>query len=151
MSTPVRRAIYGRLKSDTSLNAALGGTAAGYMRNIYHDPPPQDAGYPFVVISKSSGIPTASFIGQGKDIYQTDVWLVKGVDHNTTADKVEFIQSRIAQLLGGTATNGTTSLEFAGSATQLYLHRQSDIEYSEVIDGEVYRHAGSLFRLIYVP
>jgi hypothetical protein len=43
-------------------------------------------------------------------------------------------------------TDGVISIS---ARTQLYLRRESDVDYGEVVDGVAYRHAGSLFRLMY--
>jgi hypothetical protein len=151
LSTAVRRAIYSKLAGDTTLNVGLpshsppippllGTPASGYAKAIYHDPAPADASYPFIVISKSSGIPPDLF-GPGG----TDVWLIKGVAHDTTADTVEAIQDRIRVLLD----NQSEAFSTISGAKTILLLRQSDVEYSEVLDGEVYRHAGALYRLQY--
>jgi hypothetical protein len=68
--------------------------------------------------------------------------MVKGVDRSDTADRADAIQSRLDTLL----TDGALTIS---GASQMYLRRQSDIDYLEDDDGEVYRHAGSLYRLLY--
>lgn len=145
MSTPVRRGIYGRLSGDSTLSNLLGTAAPGYTKAIYHDPAPEGAQFPFVLISKSSGVPTESFgkAPSGGIAYETDVWLVKAVDHSSSADTADSIAARVQYLLNDAA------LSIAGGVSTMYLRRQSDVEYSEVVDGETYRHAGSLFRLVY--
>ena len=71
-----------------------------------------------------------------------DIWLVKGIDRSDTADLADDIASRLDALL----TDGVLSIS---GRTQLYLRRESDIVYAEVAEGVVYRHSGSLFRLMY--
>lgn len=139
MSTPVRRAIYGKLAGDTTLNSILGTPAAGYSKAIYHQQAPIGAGFPFVVFQKQSGIPTEAY-GDPSAI-DTDIWLIKAVDRGTTADPAEAAAARIVALMND------ASLSISGS-TLLYLRRMSDVEYPEVIDGVGYHHVGSLFRLI---
>ena len=139
MSTPVRRALYGKMAGDTTLNALLGAPASGYSKAIYHQEAPQGATFPFVVFQKSSGIPTEAM--GDPDALDTDVWLIKGIDKSTSADTVEAIQARLQALLND------ASLSISG-ATLLYLRRQSDVEYPETDNGVTYRHAGALYRLV---
>jgi len=139
MSTPVRRAIYGRMAGDTTLNGILGPPAAGYSKSIYHQQAPAGAGFPYVLFQKQAGTPTEAF-GDPSAV-DTDVWMVKAVDRNTTADPAESAAARIIALLND------APLSISG-ATLLYLRRQSDVEYPEEIDGQMYQHVGSLFRLV---
>ncbi len=140
MSTAIRRALYGKLAADMTLTGYLAAAPDGMGQNIFHNQAPEDADYPMVVISKSSGVPTEAF--HNPSILETDVWLIKGVDKNTTADKAEQIQARIAALLND------ASLSISGG-TASYLRRQSDVEYPEIVDGELFLHAGALFRLVH--
>lgn len=139
MSVATRRAIYGKLSGDTTLNALLGAPATGYTRSIYYEYAPEGASFPYVVFNKQAGTPTYAFASKAMD---AEVWLVKGVDRNRTADQVDAISTRLEELL----VDGALSIS---GKTQLYLRRESDTDYAEVTDGEIYRHAGSLFRLIY--
>lgn len=138
MSTATRRALYGRLAGDTTLNNLLGTPASGYSKAIYHQQAPQGAAFPFVVFSKSSGQPTEAF--GDPDAMDTDVWLIKAVDRNTSADAAEAAAERVKVLLND------ATLSISG-ATLLYLRRQSDVEYAEVNEGVQYAHVGSLYRL----
>lgn len=140
MSTAIRRALYGRLAGDTTLNGMLSIPASGYAKAIYYQVAPEGAQFPLIVFDKQSGIPTEAF--QDPSAYETDVWLVKGIDRSSSADTAEAIQDRLRTLLND------ASLSIAGGVTLLYLRRQSDVEYLEVSDGVSYRHAGSLFRLV---
>jgi hypothetical protein len=54
MSTAVRRAIYGRMAGDTTLNALLGTPPTGYAKSIYHQEAPAGVGYP---LARPSAIP----------------------------------------------------------------------------------------------
>ena len=142
MSTAIRRAIYGKLSGDTTLNNLLGTAAAGYTKAIYHLDAPEDCGFPFVVFAKSSGVPTDAF-GHPSAL-ETDVWLIKGVDRGGTSDTVESIADRIKVLLND------ATLSISGS-THLYLRRQSDVDFPEQVLGVLYRHCGSLYRLVTEP
>jgi hypothetical protein len=97
MSTAVRRALYGRMAGDTTLNALLGTPAAGFAKAIYHQQAPDEAHFPFVIFQKQSGTPTEAFTDPSA--LETDVWLVKGVDRNTTTETAEAIAARIKTLL----------------------------------------------------
>lgn len=140
MSTAVRRALYGRMSGDTTLNNLLGTPASGFTKAIYFQEAPENAPFPFVIFSKQSGVPTEAFADPSA--YDTDIWLVKGVDRNTTADNAEAIAARLTVLLN----DGTLSIS---GGTLLYLRRQSDVDYAEITDGITYKHSGSLYRLIY--
>jgi hypothetical protein len=140
VSTPVRRALYGKLAGDTTLTNLLGTPAPGYSKAIYHDEAPGGADYPYVIFSKSAGTPTEAF--QAPSAFEDDIWLVKGIDRNSTADTAEAIQARIQALLND------ATLTISG-ATHTYLRRQSDVQYPETVQGVRYKHAGALYRLVY--
>jgi hypothetical protein len=139
MSTAIRRAIYGKLSGDTTLNTLLGTPATGFAKSIYHAQAPAGAGFPFVILNRQSGTPTESF--GDPDAFDTDIWLVRATDRSTTADTAEAIAARVKALLNDAA------LTISG-ATLLYLRRQSDVEYLETADGVRYAHSGSLYRLV---
>lgn len=140
MATPVRRSLYGKLAGDTTLNTLLGTPATGYSKAIYHNQAPAGADHPFIIFNKQSGTPTEAF--QDPSAFETDVWLVKAIDRNTSADPAEAIADRIKVLLND------ASLSISG-ATLLYIRRQSDVEYGEVTDGVRFQHVGALYRLNY--
>jgi hypothetical protein len=139
MSTPIRRALYGKLAGDTTLNNLLASPPTGYSKSIYHDEAPAGASHPFVIFFKQAGTPTEAF--GDPDAFDTDVWLVKGVDKAASADTVEAIQARVQALLND------TTLSISGAELE-YLRRESDVQFSEVRDGVTYRHAGAQYRLI---
>jgi hypothetical protein len=142
MSTAVRRALYGRLASDTTLVGMLAPPPTGYAKAIYHEQAPQNAQFPLVIFSRSSGVPTDTFGEPGA--LDTDVWLVKAIDDEHSSDNAEAIASRVQQLLND------ATLSISG-ANHLYLRRESDVEYAEVAQGVEYRHHGSLYRLVIEP
>lgn len=139
MSTAVRRALYGRLAGDTTLNGLLATPATGYSKSIYHQEAPDGASFPFIVFHKQSGTPTEAM--GAPSALENDIWLVKCVDRGPSADTAEAVQARIQALLND------APLSISGS-TLLYLRRQSDVEYPEVDNGVRYSHAGSLYRLV---
>lgn len=138
--TAIRRAIYGKMAGDSTLNALLASPPTGYSKAIYHQVAPDAAAHPFVIFNKQAGTPTYAMVTT--PAYETDVWLIKAVDKDTSADDAEAVAARLNALL----TDGVLSIS---GATQLYLRRQSDIDYEETDDGVVYRHVGSLYRLLY--
>lgn len=144
MSVATRRAIYGKLAGDSTLNALLGTPATGYTKSIYYEDAPTGAGFPYIIFNKQAGTPRYAMAANAMD---TEVWLIKGVDkmdkaRTLSADGVDNISSRLDALLTDAA------LSISGK-TQLYLRRDSDLDYAEITDGATYRHAGSNFRLIY--
>lgn len=146
MSTPIRRALYGRLSGDTTLTGMLGTPAANYSQSIYYGQAPEKAGFPYVIFNKQSGVPTDTFTDAGA--FETDVWLVKGIDRGQerlpSADNVEQIQQRLIDLLND------APLSISGNSLMM-LRRQSDVDYVEVSGEETYRHSGSLFRVMFQP
>ena len=140
MSTnATKRALYGKLAGDSTLNALLGTPATGFTKSIYYQEAPAGAAYPLVIFAKQAGVPTQAFTDPSA--LENDTWLVRATDRNTTADTAEAISARVIVLLND------TTLSISGS-TLLYLRRQSDVDYSENTDGVQYRHSGVLFRLV---
>jgi hypothetical protein len=140
MSTAIRRAIYGKLAGDTTLNNLLGVPASGYAKAIYHQIAPAGAQFPFVIFDKMAGTPTEAF--GDPDAFDEDIWLVKAIDKGMSADTAEAIQGRIKVLLND------ATLSISGAELQ-YLRRESDVEYSETSKDNVpFRHAGAQYRLI---
>jgi len=128
------------MAGDTTLNNLLGTPPTGWSKSIYNDEPPPPATYPFVIFSKQAGTPTYAMVTD--PAFETDVWLVKAVDRSTSADGAEAAAARLITLLNDGA------LTISG-AVQLYLRRQSDVEYPETEDGVEYHHVGALYRLLY--
>jgi hypothetical protein len=140
VSTAVRRALYGRLAGDTTLNNLLGTPASGYSKAIYHNTAPAGANFPYLVFNKQSGVPTEAFTDPSA--LDTDIWQVKAVDKDTSATDAEAANERIQTLLND------ATLSISGG-TLLYLRRQSDVEFEELTDGVRYQHVGSLYRLVW--
>lgn len=151
MSNAARRALYNRIVSGTAIDGYLGTPAAGYTHAVYHNQAPANAEFPFIVFSRSSGVPTDTFHRPGA--LETDVWLVKAVDKNTTADRAEAAATRVQALLNGTWGTATAPQPptISGAGTALYLQRESDVEYAEVTEGVTFHHCGALYRLIFEP
>lgn len=143
MSTAIRRAIYGKLAGDTTLTAMLGTPPPPKAQSIWHNSAGANATYPLVTLNKQSGVPTEAFTDPSA--LEEDVWLVKAIDRDTSADDAEAVAARVQTLLNDAA------LSIAGGATHLYLRRQSDVEFEEVTDGVKFQHVGALYRLVYDP
>lgn len=139
MSTATRRALYGRLAGDTTLNSLLGTPPSGYSKSIYFQAAPATASFPLVIFQKQSGIPTEAF--SDPDAMQEDAWLVKAIDRDTSADDAEAIAARLDELL----QDATLSIS---GASLLYLRRRSDVQYPETDEGVLYQHCGALYRLV---
>lgn len=139
MSTVVRRALYGKMAGDGTLTGLLASPPSGFTKSIYFELAPEGAPYPFVVFSKQASTPRYALKQRA---YDNEIWLVKGVDKATSADGADAISARLDVLL----TDGAISIS---GRTELYLRRESDTEYSEVIDGERIIHSGSSYRLIF--
>lgn len=138
-SVAPRRALYGKLAGDSTLTTLLGTPATGYSQSIYYQQAPQGANFPYVILNKQAGTPRYALKSRA---YDNDVWLIKGVDRSTSADTVDAISARLDVLLTD------ASLSISGR-THLYLRRESDVDYAEVVDGKTYRHSGSTFRFMY--
>lgn len=138
--TATRRAIYGKLAGDSTLNALLGAPAANYSKAIYDGNAPAGASFPFVILNRQDGRPTYAMATV--PAFETDIWMVKGVDRSDSADTAEAIAARLNTLL----TDGVLSIS---GASLLYLRRESDVDFQEVEDGRKYQHVGSLYRLLF--
>ena len=140
MSNAVRRAVYGKLAGDTTLNNLLGTPATGYSKAIYHNAAPGAAAFPYITFNKQAGTPTEAF--SDPSALETDIWQVKAVDKDTSATDAEAVAARVQSLLND------ATLSISGG-TLLYLRRQSDVEFEEVTDGVRYQHVGALYRLVW--
>lgn len=139
MSVAIRRSLYGKLAGDSTLVGMLGSPPPGYSKSIFYQQAPPKAQYPYVIFNKQASTPRYAI---GARAFDNDIWLIKAVDRSDSADPADNIASRLDALL----TDATLSIS---GKTQLLLRRESDVDYPETADGVTYRHAGSLFRLIY--
>lgn len=143
MSVATRRAIYGKLSGDTTLTSLLATPPTGVTKSIYYQVAAQGAEFPYVIFQKQAGTPSYALAA---NTFDNEVWMVKGVTKNPgpvyPSDPVETISSRLDALL----TDGIISIS---GKVELYLRRESDLDYSEERSGVIYRHSGALFRLVY--
>ena len=154
LSTSVRRALYGKMAGDTTLNNMLSTQRPqGRSKSIYYGHAPDGAGFPYVIFNKQSGTPVYTFktgpaVGDGHAIADNELWLIKGVTHVAdgfpdSLDSADNIASRLDALLTD------ASLSMVATVAQLYLRRETDVAFPEEEDGETYFHHGALYRLMY--
>lgn len=141
MSVATRRAIYGKMAGDSTLVALLGTPPTGFSKAIYYQVAPKGTTGAYVIFQKQAGTPRYTF-KTGHAAIDDELWLIKGVGEAGSADEVDNIASRLDALL----TDGALTIS---GATQLELRRESDVDYSEEVDGVIHRHSGSLYRLLY--
>ena len=139
--TSVRRALYGKLAGDTTLNALLASPPTGYSKAIFYQLAPEGAHTPYVVFQKQAGTPGHTMQG-GANSWKSDIWAIKGVTTDTSADVSESIASRLDDLLSD------ASLSISSEAL-MWLRSEGDISYAEVTAGVTYQHAGLNFRLVH--
>lgn len=131
----VRQALYQRLNVSGVTSLLASGSAS-----LYHGVAPQNAAYPLLVFNKQSGINDLKVFG-GDDARNT-LWLVKGIARATSSSAAEDIDAAANTRLHFGA------LSIAG-ADDMYLARESDVEFVETFGDTQYRHVGGLYRLVY--
>lgn len=141
-----RRAIYGKLAGDTTLNSQLATPEAGRAHNIFFDEAPPGTPFPFVLFARQSPeIPVYTLKGRA---YGNELWLVKGVDEQDTemgtADRVEEIAERIKVLL-----TDPSGFSIGAGGRLMWLRPTQDVSYSEFDADLRIIHAGATFRLSY--
>lgn len=129
----IRQAIYTKLNV-SSLTSLLPNGSAG----IVHGIAPPTASYPICVFSKQSGVTTNRF---GGEAFKSHLWLVKGIAKATSSSAAEDIDKAAYDLLhfGNLTITG---------ADDMYLARESDVEYVETSGDTQFRHCGGLYRLV---
>jgi hypothetical protein len=133
---PVRSAIYARLTGDATLTGMLSTPTA-----IFHQVAPQDARTPYIVFHKQAGTPHWQFGGAH---IQHDVWTVKAITRDASATVAEDISARADEVL----TDAPLAVD---GRDLLAVYRESDVDYPEPVDGEIYHHVGFMCRLISAP
>lgn len=130
----LRTAIFEALDGDVALEDLV-------EDRIFHKVAPQGSTYPFVVFGKQAGTPQRTFRGPA---VRSDLWMVKGVDRGPSASAAEEVDAALEAVLDD------AELSVAG-AELLYLRRESDLDYTEVLDGETFHHVGGLYRVVVEP
>jgi hypothetical protein len=129
----IRVGLYNKLNVAGITSLLAKGSAS-----LFHAVVPSSGSYPLVVFNKQAGTPTHQFGGAHFD---SQLWLVKAIVKGGSSSEAEDIAKAIAdQLDFGTLT--------ITGGTLMHLERESDVDYAEVSDGEVFRHHGFLLRLI---
>lgn len=132
---PVDKGIYEALSADAALVATLGGTA------IYQWLAPEGSRPPYVVFNQQSGVPAHTFGGVA---YEDQLYTVKGV----TAGPSAALAGTIAQQIDAALSDQPISVTGYGL---MYLRRSSDLDLSEIEDGQRYHHRGGVYRILTAP
>jgi hypothetical protein len=130
----VRQALYQKLNVASVTSLLANGSAS-----IHHGVAPLTAAYPLLIFNKQSGVTTNRM---GGEAFKNTLWLVKGVARATSSSTAEDIDKAVNDLLHFGALTIT-------GADDMYLARESDVEYVETSGDTQYRHVGGLYRLTY--
>ena len=118
--------------------AAVTGSLAEGSASLRHAVAPPTGLFPFVIFNKVSGTPTRRF---GGNAFDSQIWMVKGIVKGQSASVAEDIDKAVRDLLDfGTLT-------IAGG-TLMHMARESGMDYTEPDGDQIYRHCGSLYRLV---
>ena len=141
MATPARRALYGKLAGDTTLNNLLATPPTGYSQvaSTTSRPPPAQRSRSW--FSKQAGRPTEALADPSA--FENDMWLVKAVDRATTADPAEAISARVVDPV---ERRGPLDLRQHDACTCVASPTWT-IPKSRTASR--YQHVGSLYRLVF--
>jgi hypothetical protein len=131
----VHRFLYQRLACDPELAGLVG-------ERIYHRLAPQGAEYPLVLFNVQAA---TDMLGAGAArVWMNAVVQVKAVGPQATSE-LSPIADRLDALLH---VAEPVVVRLDGKSYQIHgAHRESAIEYDEVVAGQVYRHLGGLYRV----
>ena len=132
-SKAVRQALYTALNVKAVTQLLGSGSAS-----ICHAVAPSSAAYPLVIFNKQSSQSQPSF---GGDRLDSELWLVKAVVQGGSSSAAEDVAAAVDGVLHW------KTLAITGGES-LHLARESGLDFSEIQDGEQYRHHGSVYRLI---
>lgn len=131
MSSANATAIVAKLNTITALTAVVN-------NRIYYGQAPNDATYPFVLISRQSGVKRRAF--QTPEAFKREVWQIKVIDRSTSAARAFTAAQAIDTIDGGTLTlTGKTLAD---------LHHVSDVSYTEAQGDQVFHHVGGNYALV---
>ena len=123
--------IIATLKADSALMAAAPG-------GVHHQLAPEGNATPFVTVAL---VTAPDVMTQNKTrVYNSNLWLIKGVAEATKGVALDTIAARIDALFG----------RFSGQdANAIYIegYREEQVTYPEVIDRAVWIHHGARVRL----
>lgn len=129
----VRQAIYKALNVKAVTDLLANGSAS-----IVHSVAPLGSGYPMIVFNQQAGQAHHQFTGSR---YDEQTWMVKAVCSGGSSSAAEDICAAAdAQL-------DWVKMPIEGAET-MHLAADSKLSYSEVVDGEQYRHHVALYRLV---
>ena len=134
MSLKIRRALYQKLTGTQAVSSKLATPTS-----VFHEEAPEGAAYPFVIIAQQAKSRTRAFAKA--TAFETEVWLVKAVDRNTTSDAVDQISEAAESVLA----NGTLTVT-GGTVDDIYP--TANVEYIEQEGDQSWRHAGVLYRIV---
>lgn len=129
----IRQAIYQKLNV-SSVTTLLGSGSA----SLVHSIAPPSAVYPICLFNRQADTSTLRF---GGNAFDNQVWQVKGIVRATSSSVAEDIDKAVRDLLD------FGSLTITGG-TLMHMARTSGFEYTENEGDEVYRHVGSLYRVV---
>lgn len=129
----VRQGLYKKLNVKAITDQLANGSAS-----IHHQVAPSSAEYPMIIFNQQSGVPRHQFTGAR---YDEQVWMVKAVCEGGSSSSAEDIAKAVDDELDWEL------LTIEGAET-MHLEAQSKLSFSEVVDGEQFRHHVALYRLI---
>jgi hypothetical protein len=128
----IRQALYEKLNVAAVTTLLAEGSAS-----LIYSVAPAGKQYPVLIFNKQSGTPTHQF---GGSHFDSQIWLVKSIVKGGSPSRAEEIALAVSEQLD------FQTLTISG-ASVMHLGRESDVDYTEEADGELYRHAGALYRL----
>jgi hypothetical protein len=133
MSLAVRQGLFNALTGSSGLKALVG-------ERIYHEQAPEGAAFPYVIFSQVPSGAKIRSLKKGAAI-KRDIWLVKGVDRGSSANKADEIADAIDALLD----EGTFTVS---GHTMLDVSFYSDVSYPEPDGDQLYRHKGGNYLVV---
>jgi len=134
MSQAIRKALYQKLIGTSSVSSKLATPTS-----VFHEEAPEGAAYPFVIIAQQAKTRTRAFAK--KTAFESEVWMVKAVDRNSTSNIVDSI----SEAAEATLSNGTLTVT---GVTVEDIYPTSNVEYIEQEDDQSWRHSGVLYRIV---
>lgn len=129
----IRQAIYTKLNVAAVTTLLANGSAS-----IYHAIAPESAGYPLLIFAKQGGVTTNAM---GASAFKAQSWLVKGVARDGSSSAAEDVDKAVDDLLS------FGRIAIAG-ADDMFLARETDVEYTQPVGEVLFRHCGGVYRLI---
>jgi hypothetical protein len=133
--TAVRQALYQKLNVASVTNLLGSGSAS-----LVHAEAPPTAAFPLCMFHKQSGI--TDNLAFGGTHMNNHLWLVKGVTRAPSASLAEQIDKAAYDVLHFKALTIT-------GGDDLFLSRESDVNYSELDGDTKFWHVGGLYRIKY--